>query len=242
MAFIIGMGIKSVFFSNNISPVSQQPLLVTTLLLLLLIFIARYLIAMYCQEQWSASLELKLLASERLVMTDSLTSLANKRACTKRMEDEIARAKCYNLPLAIIYADIDFFKLINDVHGHAIGDLAICAVGKCLQKNVRSTDMVARLGGEEFVIILSETTLGQATLLANRLRKIIEVFRIPLSNGTRLQMTVSLGVSAYPETSDNSIHMLQDADDAMSRAKEAGRNRVFEAKATQRLFVLENAG
>ncbi|HOF88529.1 MAG TPA: GGDEF domain-containing protein [Armatimonadota bacterium] len=177
--------------------------------------------------------------SERAAVTDPLTGLPNTRACTQRLADEVARAARYQRPLAVIFADIDFFKLINDVHGHGVGDDALCAVAHTLRDRIRTMDMAARLGGEEFVLILPETTLSQADILAERLRQAIENLRLPLPGGGVLRMTISLGIAAYPETSDNAEGLLHDADAAMGRAKEAGRNRVMHARAKSLLFVFE---
>ncbi len=177
--------------------------------------------------------------SERAAVTDPLTGLPNKRACTQRLEDEVTRAARYKRPLAVIFADIDFFKLINDTHGHGVGDDALCAVAHMLRDRIRTTDMAARLGGEEFVLILPETTLSQADILAERLRQAIDNLRLPLPGGGVLRMTISLGIAAYPETSDSADSLIHDADEAMGRAKEAGRNRVMHARAKSLLFVLE---
>jgi diguanylate cyclase (GGDEF)-like protein len=104
---------------------------------------------------------------------------------------------------------------------------------------VRGTDLVARYGGEEFVLILPETTLTQACALAERLRATIEGLTIALPNGARLSVTISFGASAYPETSETGESLIVDADAAMNRAKEMGRNRVCKATATATLLLVE---
>lgn len=209
------------------------------LCLLLLFALLRVVLHGLLSRQAYQALLRRVRESERVAVTDPLTGLPNKRACLRRLEDEISRAARYKRPLAVIYADLDFFKLINDLHGHAAGDLALCAAAYTLQERVRTTDMAARMGGEEFVLILPETTLSQADILAERLRVAIEALRPTLPTGTVLQMTISLGIAAYPETSETADGLLQDADEAMGRAKEAGRNRVMPARAKCLLFVFE---
>ena len=213
--------------------------LLSLLSLLLLLALGRALLhALHTRMAYDALLG-RVRESERVAVTDPLTGLPNKRACMQRLEDEVTRAARYKRPLTVIFADIDFFKLINDAHGHGVGDQALCAVAHTLRDRVRTTDMAARLGGEEFVLILPETTLSQADILAERLRAAIEAIRLPLAGGGTLQMTISLGLAAYPETSDTAESILHDADEAMGRAKEAGRNRVMHARAKSLLFVFE---
>jgi len=186
-----------------------------------------------------AGLHRRFLASEHLVYTDSLTGLANQRRFLERLDAEVQRSIRYRRPFALLFTDIDFFKLVNDVHGHRAGDVALRSVAHCLQQAVRTTDFVARYGGEEFVLLLPETTLAQAGILAERLRYAVEILPISLPDGKRLKVTISLGIAACPETSDTCESLLTAADDAMNCAKDTGRNRVVSAHAKQHLYVFE---
>ncbi|MEI7834027.1 MAG: GGDEF domain-containing protein [bacterium] len=174
---------------------------------------------------------------EQAVVTDTLTGLANRRFLMQRMQEELSRAKRFNRPVAMIFFDIDFFKMVNDVHGHDNGDLALCHIANILRKAIRTTDIVSRLGGEEFVILLPDTTQSTATMLAERLRHLVEISILTLSDGVELNMTISGGVSAYPETSEEGDELLKAADTAMNHAKNSGRNRIFAAPAKQRMYL-----
>ncbi|HEX2949947.1 MAG TPA: GGDEF domain-containing protein [Armatimonadota bacterium] len=237
LPFVLAVGALFLALHHDNNP--QSPLIMPMMASVAMLAVCRMLFTLFWNRQSFADMGTRLRESERLGMTDALTGVPNKRACMQRLDDEVARSVRYKRPLALIFSDIDFFKLINDVHGHHVGDLALCAVAHILQNAIRSTDMIARLGGEEFVLILPETTLAQASLLADRLRKKIEDHRMPLQGGDTLQMTISLGVSACPETSNTVDKLLEDADAAMNHAKETGRNRVVNAQATQRFFVVD---
>lgn len=219
---------------------SPRALLLFQLFVLLAFgMLARFLLYVASSRLAYLTLLTRLRQSERMSMTDVLTGLANKRACMERLEDELARAARYRRQFAVIFADIDFFKLVNDVHGHQTGDKALIAVGKYLHSSIRTTDMVARLGGEEFVIILPETNVSGAAMLAERLRAGIERISLFTPHGEALRLTISLGIAGHPETSENANDLLKHADEAMQRAKETGRNRVMMAKAKVSVFKAE---
>ncbi len=174
---------------------------------------------------------------EQAVITDNLTGLANRRFLMQRMNEELSRAKRFNRPVAVIFFDIDFFKMVNDIHGHDNGDRALCHIANILKKAIRSNDVISRLGGEEFVILLPDTNQSVATMLAERLRNLIEISTLTLSDGVELQMTISGGVAAYPETCEEVDELLKASDTAMNQAKNSGRNRIVAAPAKQRLFL-----
>ncbi|MHB9131081.1 MAG: GGDEF domain-containing protein [Armatimonadota bacterium] len=159
-------------------------------------------------------------------VTDVITGLTNHRYFIERFTKEMRRATRYNRPISLIFADLDYFKRINDSYGHDAGDRALQAAADCLRKCLRDTDVLARYGGEEFVVLLPETTLAQAEILAERLRQAIEALHIPLRGETVLNMTISCGVAAYPTTADTMEDLLRSADQAMYQAKQVGRNRV----------------
>lgn len=214
-------------------------LLVRLFLLLACALLARFFLYVIRSRMAYLALLARVRESEHLSITDALTSLPNKRACMQRLDDELARAKRYQRPFTVIFGDIDFFKLVNDVHGHQVGDIALIAVGKYMRSRIRNTDMVARLGGEEFVLILPETNVNGAVILAERLRGGIDHMPLFTPQGQELHLTISLGIAGYPETSETPEDLLKHADEAMQRAKEAGRNRVMTAKAKVSVFKAE---
>ncbi len=162
---------------------------------------------------------------ERLAMTDELTGLANRRAFFIRGSEEIKKARRYRAPLTLIMLDIDRFKEINDTYGHEAGDTALQCIAKTLLENSREVDVAARLGGEEFCILLPNTAAADAVILAERLRLSIENENCFLQN-QRMNVTVSVGVAAYSEGMPNLDALLRNADAAMYQAKNQGRNRV----------------
>ena len=165
--------------------------------------------------------ELRILAT-----TDPLTGLSNRRAFLAAAERELARVRRYGRPAAVLMFDIDHFKRINDTHGHAVGDVALQRVAAACRELLRDSDLVGRLGGEEFGVLLPETDATSALDVAERLRAALAAAVIPAPEGGTQSLTASIGV-AVCEARDGSIeHALGRADRALYRAKGAGRNRV----------------
>ncbi len=164
---------------------------------------------------------------EVLAHTDSLTMVLNRRALTVRLTSELERARRYDSVLTLLMVDLDNFKLVNDTHGHLVGDEVLREVAALLQHAVRTMDVVARYGGEEFVVVLPETSLAGATTFAERLRENVEAAGFAGSFGEPLKLTASIGVSSYPSTSFETVDdLFARADEALYRAKADGRNRV----------------
>ncbi len=163
-----------------------------------------------------------------LAITDELTHAYNQRFFWKKLKDEIDRAIRYKHDLSLILLDIDYFKLYNDEHGHAAGDKVLQVVAKTLQTNIRTTDTLIRYGGEEFAIILPETSQDQAKEMAERIRKSIAKKASPFKiKNKRRGITISLGVSGL--TNGKSIQpksLVKKSDQALYQAKKKGRNRV----------------
>jgi diguanylate cyclase (GGDEF)-like protein len=161
----------------------------------------------------------------RLMTIDGLTQVHNKRHFQESLEREFARSKRYGNPFALVLFDIDHFKKINDTYGHLAGDEVLRNMGVLLKKRVRTNDIVARVGGEEFAVILPEAGKPGGVALAEKLRKLIEAE--PFSyNGVNIPVTVSLGVSGYEAHHENSETMVSEADEKLYEAKRGGRNRV----------------
>ena len=161
-----------------------------------------------------------------LSTTDELTHLANRRALSRRLEREIERARRFHHSLAVIAIDIDYFKNLNDTCGHPTGDAALIAVADHLQASVRRIDTVARTGGEEFLVLLPETEIAEAMLVAEKLRAQIANHEIP---GGATQpgghLTISLGVAELLADEEGAA-LLARADEALYAAKRRGRDRV----------------
>ena len=166
--------------------------------------------------------------SERLATTDGLTGLLNRRTFNAQLLGRLREAQRYNRPLSLLLLDIDHFKKVNDTHGHPAGDAVLRGVAQVAQTQARETDIVARYGGEEMVLILPETDARGAHAIAERLRKAVEAAAHPTERGS-LRVTVSIGVSTWPGGGDGAEGLVESADKALYRAKQAGRNRVFAA-------------
>lgn len=153
---------------------------------------------------------------------DPLTGLLNRRGYEKRVEQELARAGSSRAPLSVALGDLDDFKALNDRFGHRYGDTALQQLANCFRRHLRDSDFVARVGGEEFVIVMTDTDESEAILAAERLRRAIrEELRTP--DGSPL--TASFGVAAYPRHAADAHTLLDHADQAMYAAKTLGRDR-----------------
>ncbi len=159
---------------------------------------------------------------EELSLTDGMTRVPNRRAFDGRLEDAFEHARRYERPLSLVVIDVDHFKAINDTHGHPAGDRVLRTVARILAESSRHSDFVARIGGEEFAVILPETALFEAMQFGEKLRCNIAV--APIATGA---VTISIGVANMPHSR---IHAPADlsraADQALYRAKANGRNRV----------------
>jgi diguanylate cyclase (GGDEF)-like protein/PAS domain S-box-containing protein len=159
---------------------------------------------------------------QKLAGTDPLTGLANRARFSALAADEIRRAQRYGRPLAVVMLDIDYFKGINDTYGHGVGDMALQAFAGLCRGMVREPDLVARLGGEEFALLLPETDRAGGLALAERLRAAVAAMRLA---ELPLAMTVSAGVADVGPGEDAVDAALARADEALYEAKRAGRNR-----------------
>lgn len=161
-------------------------------------------------------------------VTDSLTGLFNRRYFDEELRKEADRAQRLNQPFTIISLDLDYLKKINDMYGHAAGDIAIKAIADVMKKNARSIDIPARLGGEEFSILLPGIDSNGGMIAAERIRSAIESYKVDEIG----KITASVGVGTYPEHSYNLEELLEMTDQAMYRSKINGRNRVTLAKSS----------
>jgi len=171
----------------------------------------------------------------RLANTDQLTGLANRRAFFARVEDEIKRTRRTSAEFSILLLDIDHFKRINDAHGHDVGDAVIFEIGRIISASLRETDMAARIGGEEYAVILPETPMDGAYWVAERIRTAVSKFRFQLNNPNNyIKCTVSIGVADSDGVKDISSENIETtpaalykiADTRLYIAKNTGRNQV----------------
>ena len=163
---------------------------------------------------------------EALSVTDELTGLLNHRAMQQRLRDEFMRAQRYNEPLAVIMIDVDHFKRINDTLGHLYGDKVLSSLGKILSKSVREFDVVARYGGDEFLVILPQTHFSGSLAVAERIWRAVcaETVQSPKEN---IALSISVGVSFFPNKNVAAVEDLVGfADQALYQAKSEGRNRI----------------
>jgi diguanylate cyclase (GGDEF)-like protein len=168
---------------------------------------------------------------QKIAITDPLTGVANRRQLMSSGEIEIAKAVRYKYQASVLMVDIDHFKSINDTWGHPTGDRVIQALANGIVANIRNTDVVGRLGGEEFVVVLTSTDSEGAFNLADRLREFIErSVAVHSDDGSQVCFTVSIGVAGLENGASSFYEILGQADKALYDAKNRGRNKVVLAQ------------
>jgi two-component system, cell cycle response regulator len=162
-----------------------------------------------------------------MAITDALTGLFNRRYMETHLASLVEQAAARGKPITVLVVDIDFFKAINDGHGHDAGDDVLREFALRIRKSIRNIDLACRYGGEEFVIVMPETDMSVATMVAERLRRRIASESFSIQQGARnLDVTISIGIAALGDATDNAAAILKRADTALYRAKRDGRNRV----------------
>lgn len=156
---------------------------------------------------------------------DYLTGIPNRRYFMELANQELARIQRYPQPLAFIMVDIDYFKRINDSHGHEAGDRVLREVARAMREQLREVDVLGRMGGEEFAILLPQTNRQKAIEVADRLTKTIDGCRILLEDGAAIHVTISIGVAVSTGRHDSLEALLGNADKGLYRAKQQGRNK-----------------
>jgi diguanylate cyclase (GGDEF)-like protein len=163
--------------------------------------------------------------SERLTITDDLTKLYNYRYLMTYLEADVKRCLRYKKKVSLLFIDVDGFKRINDTFGHLVGSQALAEMGQVFRRIVRETDVVGRYGGDEFVIVLPETPLSAAMVIAERIRRKVEECEFVAQN-LSIRLTVSLGVANCPKHTLTAEGLIKKADAAMYRAKELSKNSI----------------
>jgi len=167
---------------------------------------------------------------EEEAFTDHLTGLANRRRFERQLEREVSRTLRYGRPICLLMLDIDNFKKLNDTFGHSAGDEAISRIGKVLREGTRGIDLAARIGGEEFALILTDATTESACRRAEKLREEITQLVVQHNGEVLGKISLSIGVSTFPEHASNAEQLLHTADKALYKAKREGRDRVVSSE------------
>jgi diguanylate cyclase (GGDEF)-like protein len=160
-------------------------------------------------------------------ITDSLTGLPNRRYLEERLAEELNRSKRYDYPMSFLMIDIDDFKAYNDKNGHQAGDVALQITAHCLKGALRAVDVASRYGGEEFCILLPQTGMAEAAVIADRIRQRVSTTEFPHGKAQPLgQVTISVGVSTFTKNIDTPENIIAAADRALYQAKSKGKDRI----------------
>jgi diguanylate cyclase (GGDEF)-like protein len=163
-----------------------------------------------------------------IALADSLTDLNNRRALEWDLPRQINKARTQDISLSLIIIDVDFFKKVNDQHGHLVGDRLLQLLCSRLRHNLRSQDIAFRYGGEEFVVLLPHTNGDEALTVAERLNRIVREQPFAINSNLHLHITISLGVACFqPDDDEKGMNLLHRADQCLLAAKAAGRNQVI---------------
>ena len=172
----------------------------------------------YLREKFQEGLE--------LAITDALTGLYNRRYMESHLSTMVEEAMSSGKPVSLLIFDIDYFKAVNDGHGHPAGDAVLKEFAQRISQNVRGVDLACRLGGEEFVVVMPDTDLSYALMVAERLRQKVADAPFKIEGGFPLSVTASIGIGVTEGAEDTAAKLLERADSALYRAKRDGRNRV----------------
>ena len=161
---------------------------------------------------------------QELTITDDITGLYNSRHLHQIIKDEIDRFERYHNPFSIIFFDLDFFKRVNDTYGHLVGSQMLHKVAKVILKNIRKVDRAVRYGGDEFVVVLPQTTKKQAHVVVKRLRDAINLEVYFAEEGFNIRITASFGVATFGDDATSKDELLRAADEAMYQIKDTSRD------------------
>ena len=172
-------------------------------------------------------LSLALAQTQEAASIDRMTGVSNRQSLLGALFTEVERASRYGRPFSVAFVDIDHFKAVNDNYGHAVGDLVLRGVARTIKANLRATDTIGRYGGEEFMLLLSETGVEDAAALAEKLRQVVERMRFDVDTNPSLSVTISIGVAGGVGQLLRVDSLVRDADAAMYSAKALGRNQTY---------------
>ncbi|MGH2475872.1 MAG: GGDEF domain-containing protein, partial [Candidatus Limnocylindrales bacterium] len=158
---------------------------------------------------------------------DRLTGVANRQSLLAALFAEVERAARYERPLSVAFVDIDHFKTVNDTYGHGVGDVVLRGVAQTISANLRASDLIGRYGGEEFMLILTETGVEEGAVLTEKLRTIVQRQRFAVDGGADIAVTISIGIAGGSGAQLRMDTLVRDADAAMYSAKSLGRNQTY---------------
>ena len=158
---------------------------------------------------------------------DRLTGVANRQSLLAALFAEVERATRYGRPLSVAFVDIDHFKSVNDTYGHAVGDVVLRGVAQTISANLRASDMIGRYGGEEFMLILTETDVEEGAVLTEKLRALVGRQRFAIEGAPEIAVTISIGIAGGAGNKLRMDNLVRDADAAMYSAKSLGRNQTY---------------
>lgn len=180
-----------------------------------------------CRKRYNDCLRASVQQTIEMAVRDPLTNLHNRRYLDMHFTSLFEKSVTSNKPITAMICDIDKFKAVNDTHGHDVGDAVIAEVANRIRKNVRNVDIACRYGGEEFVVIMPDTDIAYASVVAERIRREVEEHPVIAGNGSKqIYTTISMGLSCIETQSDSPEALMKRADTALYSAKRAGRNKV----------------
>jgi diguanylate cyclase (GGDEF)-like protein len=193
-------------------------------------------VASFLCEHANAALENALLYSQAkiLTITDDLTSVFNYRYLNNILDRELVRAQRLNSSMSVLFLDLDSFKKVNDKHGHLLGSKILVELAGLLKSAVRKVDAVARYGGDEYIIVLTDTNSKGALIVAERIRQMVEEHVFLEKEDYRIRLTVSIGIASYPEHGLSKVELLHLADEAMYKGKFGRKNIVYVANPVEK--------
>lgn len=196
-------------------------------------------ISTFLCEHANAALENALLYSQAkiLTITDDLTNVYNYRYLNNILDRELVRAQRLNSSMSVLFLDLDSFKKVNDHHGHLLGSKILVELAGLLKGAVRKVDAVARYGGDEYIVVLTDTNSKGAMIVAERIRLMVEEHTFTESEGFPIKLTVSIGVASYPEHGVSKVELLHLADEAMYRGKYGMKNIVYVASPDEKTLT-----
>ena len=211
------------FYTDKIALIRNITVGSAILLMLISLYLLKRIFSYYAKalHAYQSKLEIKNRTLSKLSHTDHLTKISNRKHIEKVLKKELKRANRYNLPLSVLILDIDNFKNVNDTYGHNIGDKVLRTIAKSVSDSIRESDYFGRWGGEEFIIVSTETSLENALILADKIRNTIEKLDFKEFDG----VTCSIGVSQY-DYSQSYENIIYCSDMALYKAKNSGKNKV----------------
>jgi len=165
--------------------------------------------------------------TQEAATVDKLTGVNNRQSLLGALFTEVERASRYNRPLSVAFVDIDHFKAVNDTYGHAVGDVVLRGVAQAIKANLRHTDTIGRYGGEEFMLVLTETNVEDGAVLTEKLRHLVQRLRFNVDGNPNLTVTISIGIAGGGGQQLRVDTLVRDADAAMYSAKSLGRNQTY---------------